>query len=59
MKFVSEAVLEQNPKFRAIHSGASVQKIIEKVQSTVCILGVRAKIPSSVMKGFVVIISLR
>lgn len=26
-----KAVLEQNPKFRAIHSGASVQKIIEKV----------------------------
>ena len=31
VKFVSEAVLEQNPKFRAIHSGASVQKVIEKV----------------------------
>ena len=25
-----EAVLEQNPKFRAIHSKDSVQKIIEK-----------------------------
>jgi hypothetical protein len=28
----NQAVLEANPKFRAIHSGASVQKIIEKVQ---------------------------
>ncbi|CAK9004599.1 Hypothetical protein SCF082_LOCUS8253, partial [Durusdinium trenchii] len=27
---MGQAVLEQNPKFRAIHSGASVQKIIEK-----------------------------
>ncbi|CAK9034216.1 unnamed protein product [Durusdinium trenchii] len=32
VKDMAEAVLEQNPKFRAIHSGASVQKIIEKVQ---------------------------
>eukprot|EP00438_Fugacium_kawagutii_P032855 Skav216114 [mRNA] locus=scaffold1946:131761:137288:+ [translate_table: standard] len=31
-KDMAEAVLEQNPKFRAIHSGASVQKIIEKVK---------------------------
>eukprot|EP00434_Breviolum_minutum_P006140 symbB.v1.2.005413.t1/scaffold316.1/size230253/28 len=32
VKEFAEAVLEQNPKFRAIHSGASVQKIIEKVR---------------------------
>jgi len=31
-KHLVEAVLEQNPKFRAIHSGASVQKVIEKVR---------------------------
>ncbi len=35
VQFESEAVLEQNPKFRAIHSGSSVQKVIEKVQCTV------------------------
>lgn len=32
VKEMAEAVLEANPKFRAIHSGASVQKIIEKVR---------------------------
>ncbi|CAE7233074.1 unnamed protein product [Symbiodinium pilosum] len=32
LRDMAEAVLEQNPKFRAIHSKDSVQKIIEKVR---------------------------
>jgi len=33
VKDMAEVVLEQNPKFRAIHSKDSVQKIIEKVRA--------------------------